>query len=82
MTIYKLFSLGQSSLTDKLISKGYGSTSGGTCERCLKPLKRYPWYNENEVDNHRLCGLCYMAKIEVKHELKNNSTSGAGTWRQ
>lgn len=63
MTIYKLFSLGQSSLTDKLISKGYGNTSGGTCERCLKPLKRYPVYN---VDNGRcLCGICYESKKEV-----------------
>ena len=62
MTIYKLFALGQTSLTDKLISKGYGNANGGTCERCHKPLKRYPVYN---VDSGRcLCGVCYIGEKE------------------
>lgn len=58
MTIYKLFALGQTSLTDKLISKGYGSTNGGTCERCHKPLKRYPFFNMH------VCGVCYEPEKE------------------
>lgn len=61
-TIYKLFSMGQHSLTDKLISKGYGTTTGGLCRKCLKPLKRYPVYN---VDNGScLCGICYVPEKE------------------
>ena len=51
--------MGRIPLNPKLISKGYGGSVGGVCERCHKPLKYYPFFDG------RLCGVCYEPKKEV-----------------
>lgn len=58
ISIYYLYAQGKTRITPDLFAKGYGQSTGQLCERCHKPLKRFP------VFSGKLCWHCYTPRKE------------------